>query len=650
MVNVVIRGIRAGVSSRAAWFAAVALSIVLCAPIASFLSASSEVTWTGTVTDDLNYGRVQSPSSIATLAGFLPNQDGLYLNPGVEGRLVYRIAKSATSRAAAALWVYMSSPSISGELRIRAGDSSRVIPSPYYNGEVVGLDGEGSATIDLEFDAKNNSAAPLLVVDQIVWGLETGAPPAAPTALSYLSFGFLAALIALPVVGRVPRKWLVVAAIGALMALTAATRFGALAATSRSPLPLDPDAVVYRVYAESFRWWPPWVNGLFSASFGEREPFFPLVVHLYFDALGASDFHLRVVSSTLSVLAVPLVLVAARRRLGWGLALAIAAAVVVARPLVDESVRGLRTELEMCAVLILYALLDRTASVRWPTTIAIGLVGAALVLTRTFYLPMVLVAVCISFVARQQPRPALRPIALAFAIVLLAAGGHRLAMFERYGDAFYDTARYARWLANVEKFTLEVDLPHPELFPGREEYESRGPYFGPEISYAQYLFVLHTWPDFLNGSLAGLADVVTNPSGLYLPGAGPALAGYPLARDALAGLLRVADVALRALAVLGVIALIYSAWRRHRVLDLLIPSMIIFGLSFSAFLYHLHLIERYRNTVQFYPLALIAAGWLVQELATHREWLGAAASFSERISRGRDPDRASRIARSSRGR
>src|SRR5205814_2188660 len=130
------------------------------------------------------------------------------------------------------------------------------------------------------------------------WGAATGKPVPRPSGLSYLAFGALSALVPLPFIKRVRRRWVLAVAIGTLMAIAVATPFEALYSSSSSPVPLDPDAIVYRVYGDSFRWWPPWDHGIFSASFGEREPFFPLVVHAYFDVLGSSDFHLRVVSTT----------------------------------------------------------------------------------------------------------------------------------------------------------------------------------------------------------------------------------------------------------------------------------------------------------------------------------------------------------------
>jgi hypothetical protein len=569
------------------------------------------------VTENFNYGHVEERDGLVALEGFASNLDGWYLLPGSHGRLIYRFPRTPNARMVAAIWVYMAEPAITGELRIKTGASTMTLSSPYYTGQIVEIPTSGGDSVDLEFIATNNTMISRLVVDQVIWGAATGAPLSRPTLLSYFSFGVLSALVSIPLIGRQSRRWLVVAAIGLLMATAVGTRVEALYSSSLSPVPLDPDAVLYRTYAERFRWWPPWESGIFSANFGEREPFFPLVVHAFFGVIGSSDFHLRVVSATLSVAAIPLVLVAARRRLAWPLAFGVAAVIVLNGPFVLESTRGLRTELEMCLVIAWYVLLDRPdAQSRLAESAAAGVIGAALVLTRTFYLPMILVGAAVSYLGRRRPRLAVAPFLVTSAIVLLSVGGHRLAMFERDGDAFYDTDRYARWLANVEKFELGRELPYPELFPSRDDFTTGGPYVGPPLTLGQYLFVLHSPADLLGGTIAGFSDIFANTGGVYVPGVSGVLSPYPQVSEALTKMFGGIDELLKVLAILGLAGLVVSAVRRRRLSDLLIPSTVVSGLAFSAFLYDLHLIERYRNTIQFYPLGLIAAGWTIAELMT----------------------------------
>jgi len=513
-----------------------------------------------------------------------------------------------------ASWLYTGG-SVTGELRISSAGPSRVYPNPSFAGDVIEFpEATEASSIELEISARNAGPRDALVIDQLIWGTVKGRAAPRPILLSYAGLGLLAGLLTVPLV-QVRRRWLLAMAVGLLIAVTAYTRFETLYA--RASGPLDPDAVVYRIYADRFQWWPPWENGIFSANFSEREPLFPLVVHAYFDALGSSDFHIRVVSSTLSVFAVPLTLVAAKRRLSWPVALTVAAIVALNTHLVNESVRGLRTELELCEVLGLYIVLDRPPSPRpRRESIVAGVLGAALVLTRTFYLPMILMATGISFVSRYRPlRTAFVSLLISVALVAFAVVGHRVAMFERQGDAFWDTAGYARWNANVEKFQYGHHLDHPELFPSEADYLKIGPYSGPRITYTQYLFQIHTLPDFVIGTAAGFIDVLATTGGFYVPGADKVLEpisqkmNVPLAKVADDGI----DLVLKAAAAIGLLALVVSSLRRPQLADLLLPTMVASGLAFSTFLYHLRLVEPYRNTIQFYPLALIAGGWLTEE-------------------------------------
>jgi len=310
------------------------------------------------------------------------------------------------------------------------------------------------------------------------------------------------------------------------------------------------------------------------------------------------------VSSTLSVLAVPLTLIAARRRLSWPAALAVAGCIALSRPLLIESVRGLRTELELCEVLVLYLAVERPLSVSIGRPMFAGLLGAALALTRTFYLPVIGVATIIGALSRKRSiRAAAGAILVSLAIVGSAVIGHRVAMYERQNDALFDVAGYTRWLANYEKFLLGHSLQHLELFPTEAEYLANGLYYGPRISTFQYLFQIHTAEEVVVGTVAGFADIFKTSGGLYL-------GESPTSRFAAEAL----DQIIRWVALLGLVALLVRSVRKRSLADLLLPAIVIVGFGSTAFLYHLGVIEMQRNTIQFFPLALIAGGWLVEAI------------------------------------
>src|SRR5947207_7198162 len=179
-----------GASAKAAWLAAIGLSIIFCGSLIPFLAGSGLV-WNETVTENFNFGELKRPENLIAVEGFLSNQDGWYLGPKTQGRLVYRIPASPDARPAVALWVYMPEPSISGELRITAGNATVTQIAPDLNGGVLDLSQYGPGPFDLEFVARNNAEISRMVVDQIIWGAATGTPVPRPSGLSYLAFGAL---------------------------------------------------------------------------------------------------------------------------------------------------------------------------------------------------------------------------------------------------------------------------------------------------------------------------------------------------------------------------------------------------------------------------------------------------------------------------
>jgi hypothetical protein len=70
------------------------------------------------------------------------------------------------------------------------------------------------------------------------------------------------------------------------------------------------------------------------------------------------------------------------------------------------------------------------------------------------------------------------------------------------------------------------------------------------------------------------------------------------------------DLAARWLVLLGLMGMLLRAWRHPRLA--IIPAIVLTWLGMTAFLFDHGLLERYRHTWQTFPLALIAAAWLVE--------------------------------------
>lgn len=560
-------------------------------------------------------GHIARPDRLVSIDGFTAGDYGWYLGPGTSGRLVYRIPHQLGTTIGLSVWLY-AFPGVTNSIIAGTEGQAPVTLLTNVNGQAVRVvlphlfDSAPSVTI--EIDASNSSLATVFVIDQLVTYVSSGSDARAPPVLTYFAFGGLVALITLAIVRRHRHALAVSAAMGVVVATAAATRLLELFAVSGQLI--DPDAVAYRIYADRFQWWPFSEYGLFSGNFSEREPVFPMVVHAYFQVLGSSDFHVRVVSVTLSIAVVVLSVVAARRLLRWPAALLVGFLLAVSGPLIQESVRGLRLELEMVVLLLLYLALDRGPS-RRPLlhAILVGAIGAAMVLTRTYYLPIFVAAVLLAFLVRY--RPSWRTIGLvsaAVVIMLAAEGAHRVGLYEHHGDAFFDTAGYDRWNANVERFAIGRPLPHPELFPTAQQYRELGPYFGPKISTTQYLLVIHSPLEFVRDSLAGARaefDTVDGTTVLVHQTTHFAVFRGRIGAVAAFAALRV-DLATRWLILLGLMALVARAFRRPHLA--LIPLMVVSWLGLTAFLFDHGLLERYRHTWQTMPLALIAGAWLLQ--------------------------------------
>jgi hypothetical protein len=550
-------------------------------------------------------GHIARPDRLVSIDGFTAGTDGWYLGPAASGRLVYRIPRQPGTTIALSVWLY-ALPGVTNSVTAGIDSQTPVTLLTNVNGPAVKVDlphiFDAAPSVTMEIDARNSSSVQVLVIDQMVTYVSNGTDARAPPALTYIAFGGLVALITLAIVRRQRHALAVSVAMGVVVATAAATRIVELFAVSGQLL--DPDAAAYRVYADRFQWWPFSEHGLFSGNFSEREPIFPMVVHAYFQALGSSDFHLRVVSVTLSIAVVVLSVIAARRRLSWWPALAVGLLVAVSPPLIDESVRGLRLELEMLVLLGLYIALDRGPAKRpLLDAVLVGVLGAAMVLTRTYYFPLFGVAVAISFLARYRPlRRAIGLAMLAALIMVSAEAAHRIGLYVHTHDVFYDTAVYSRWNANDEYFSFHRPLPHRELFPTFAEYQNFGLYFGPKISTVQYLFEIHSPQEFVRDSLAGSREIFET-------------VGVVVVRTRLGALAPVGtgvDLAIRWMVLLGLMAMLVRAWRHRRLA--IIPAMVLTWLAMTAFLFDHGLLELYRHTWQTFPLALIGAAWLVESV------------------------------------
>ena len=432
----------------------------------------------------------------------------------------------------------------------------------------------------LRFDGINPGRDEILLLDKLVVVFTDRPVPETPEAAEVVGGLALAGFGAILAFARDRRR---AAVTWAIVLVAVALRYQAL--LGAIDLPLDPDARTFRAHAQRMELWSP--TGFYSAQFREREPGYVLATHLFFEVAGDSEFHLRLLGILLSVG----VAYAGMRFAGAAVAPAAApiAGLLLAldEPLVAESVRGLRLEFEIIAWLAFLWLvcLRRYGSTRaW--LCAAGLSGAAVVLTRSSYLPAVAVLTAMS-AFREPGSMSVRGgrTAAALALIVLLVLPHRVSMYRLRGDAFWDTAMYARWLANFE-------------FTGRPGYPPRAQlmqnaYVGPRITYGHYVFALHTPGELIAGTARGTWTMIRELN-LVTPREG----GSRLNLRALV------NGVFQAAGLIGLIAAAVSGRLRWLPVAFLLTTVPI------AFLFDKGLLEA-RHALQALPLLLVAALRLV---------------------------------------
>jgi hypothetical protein len=615
----IISGLASGFrhSSQASTIGAALLALILLAGTLPLLAALAQpgTSTSEEINEDFIHGTIVRPDRLLTVEGFQAGDQGWYLNAGASGRLVYRVPGYPATRIGVNLWLYLRAgvtntisvsapglPTVQVASNLASLGDRLAIPPLYAS----------ASSVDVQIEGRNSSPTQQLILVKIATYAISGTDPRAPPAYTFIAFGALVALIAFIIVRRRPHARLAAIGVGVVASIAAASRLSALFVLS---LPVDPDAVGYRTYADRFQWWPLFDKGLFSGNFSEREPLYPMVAHIYFQVLGSSDFHLRVVSSTLSVAVVILTVVAARRRLQtWWAPVLVGLVIAISGPLIFESYRGLRLELETLLVLGLYLALDRKPARRpFLDATLIGLLGAAMALARTYLIAVFLAAVAVSFLVRYKSLP--RVVALVIVATLIMGGAeaaHRVGMAEHRGNAFWDTAGYVRWNANEELYRFHRPLSHIELFPTLTQYQTLGPYSGPPITSYQYLFVIHSPLELARDSLAGARGIFDSMDPfIFDVKAGIDIHKFPSSLSPIAkSLASRFDLLLQWTVLLGLMAMCLRSVRDPRLI--IIPTIVVSWVATTSFLSDHGLVEKYRHTWQVYPLAVIAGGLLVE--------------------------------------
>ncbi len=548
--------------------------------------------------EDLD-GGVVGRGHLAQNAGFDPCTSGFCLSTGGRGTFTYRPPMRGWT--VAKIWINRIERGWNRvSYSLDGGQTYREFGRDVHAAGAEIIAPEGS-TLVLVIEAEYQGAGQVLVLDKLSFRYSQGpVGPPPPTrgaaTMAVLAFG----LALLPLT----RRWGLAAATLVLVTAAFAVRYDTLAATRWAPL--EPDAHAYRVYARQM---VPLsrATGFYSATFGEREPLFVLATHLFFKAFGSSDFQLRLLSFVVSVLLVYIVIRFVRAAAGepWGLAAGILMA--FNEPFVQEAPRGLRLEFETLVWLAALTLLFvHRRAWTWQRVVAAGTLAGLLALTRSTYLPVMLVLIpYAAFEQRSLSRRWWLSAGAAALLMVILVVPHRYGMYKHRGDPFWDTAVYARWLANFEF----VGRPG---FPTAAELQVNG-YAGDPITYAYYLFGLHSPRELAVGTARGYYALYRNMH--------QCTANVPPRDRCTAWKGRLTANGSFQLLALGGLMLAVMLGRGY----LWVPLAFVIAAAPVAFLYDRGLLEAYRHTYQAFPLLLLAAALPLRHLV---EWLRRRRSFS----------------------
>lgn len=522
--------------------------------------------------------------------GFRATPRGFALDPRSEGEIEYgvRTDRPLTPWSAITLQWYGGEAGVRSAVDLLRPDGpQRLAENRSLLGTRLPLPASvaGGKEVALRFTAKNSTSREQLILDKLVIQSWEG-PPAHLPNLLWTGGAFLAISLCLAGLTAHPRR---AALVAFMLAAALVLRYANLQRVALAPL--DPDAQGYRVYAQALAWIGP--HGFYSASFGEREPLFPAVAKLALALFGDSDLSLRLLTVALSLGVVYLAFRLGRAILGLGGGTCTGFLLAVSVPVIIESGRGLRVELE--ALLFTgtaWVLFGRRGCLTCPGAVLAGGLGGALLLTRFPYgLALVLMFAASAWWHREPGWRTWRSLLVAAAIAAVLVLPHRMALARQHGDAAYDAHRTLRWIANQE-FQGRPGFPSPTVLV-------QDPYAGPRITLGQYYFGLHSTWEVIWRSARGLGRAVGNLSPV----------GYVDEVRAVLGLrLGWADVVAVILGTIGGSVLMRrgAAW---------VPLALLLGLAHVAFVYDLDLPDyRFRMILQVMPLFVVAVasgGWWI---------------------------------------
>ncbi len=549
---------------------------------------------------------------------------GLILQPGTSGYASFALRKApGADSLIVRVWAYdYGACSVKWWPEEGGGPPVTLSGEGDLNGKIYRIELPANTNgVILEVSGRNETAQPQVLVDRIA----VSSGPFKPLKGWNVALWLWGAITALWLGLAAKRKWWsppggIKLWYAALLLLLVGGTLRLNLLSSQNGVPLDPDVVMYRNYAERLEWFDA-DRGFYSASFSEREPLWIGMLKLWQGWVGTGDLSVRLLTCFLSLSVIAFSGILLWRFVEHKFWVIAGMALVALNPsLVEESCRGLRSEAMTLAFISFLLLTFHEKESRFSPVTA-GLLGGTWALLQSpalsiafgTWLGLWLLSL---FVKKASIRPWI-PRGITFPKVLLALGvslalfiPHLYGLQKRHGDWRWPSYGYARWNANVE-FPDRLGTPG---FPTVEEFK-KSPYAGPRITYGEYLYGLHTPFQLVKYQALGWMELTAYQLLSLSPQSLKRLKrATEISNRSFSGIIMSFGPALALGFLLGIIALV--AWFRLLVDKRLwwIPLMLLWGTYYVAFLYHVRLVEPLRHTMHTYPLLALIMTWGVQWL------------------------------------
>jgi len=235
-------------------------------------------------------------------------------------------------------------------------------------------------------------------------------------------------------------------------------------------------------------------NGFYAAGY-IHEPLHSFIIKIFFAVFNNQDLVLRYVSFFFSIIALFLTYLVARvffrERI---IALVSMFLIAINRFLIGQSVIGLRLELEMCFLLLLFyvAYIKREELNQYLWVVLSGVISGYWLLTKFYNLPFIVFIISYSAWMSKGRRVVNKLVVIALALVIA------LGIY----------APYKINVLNAQRETGETDSSHYVLHFANYEFAGQEGFPRDKVTIGEYFFKLHTPMQFIGYHLIGAGGVL----------------------------------------------------------------------------------------------------------------------------------------------